>query len=119
LGYPGTYTAGTAKTTTGGSGTGCINILTVGVTGRVTTITSNSISLLDNITLYGMTESAWNGVFQIVVWSQIPFNVAMNVTTNAIFSINTSTTVLVDATASWDVNEYGSTASSAPNQLVQ
>jgi hypothetical protein len=49
----------------------------------------------------------WNGVFK--KWwyeSNTVFNVAMNVTTNAIFSINTSTTVLVDATASWDVNEY-------------
>jgi hypothetical protein len=107
-GSSGTYTAGTAKTTTGGSGTGCtINILTVGITGRVTTITSNSISLLDNVTLYGMTESAWNGVFQVIgMESNTVFNVAMNVTASAIFSINTSTTVLVDATASWDVNEY-------------
>jgi hypothetical protein len=44
--------------------------------------------------------------------------VAMNVTANAIFSINTSTTVLVDATASWDVNEYVGQLLSC-NQLVQ
>jgi hypothetical protein len=107
-GSGGIYTVGVGKTTSGGSGTGCtISITTVGVTSRITTITSNSISLLDNVTISGLSEGLWNGVFTVIgMESNTIFSVASAVTANAIFSSIATTTLLVDTSSNWDVNEY-------------
>jgi hypothetical protein len=53
-----------------------------------------------------LSEGLWNGVFTVIgMESNTIFSVASAVTANAIFS-SIATTLLVDTSSNWDVNEY-------------
>lgn len=102
------YTTGTGKAITGGTGTSCtIEITTVGATSLITTATNHFYRAGDSITFAGCTEAAWNAAHTIVgvpalnTFCVIPTAVAAMVAT-----ASQSTTVIVDPTRNWVVNEH-------------
>jgi len=101
------YTTG-VKATTGGTGTACtINVLTLGTIGTVATTYNNSFKTGETITISGGTEAAWNTTYTIKgVFSNTSFDVEITATANLAAASATSTTLLVDANETWDVNEH-------------
>ena len=102
-----TYTTG-IKATTGGTGTLCtINVLTVNTVATVTTTISNMLKTGDVISISGGTEAAWNTTYTILgVWGVTTFDIIITATANLSAALATSTTLLVDANETWDVNEH-------------
>lgn len=105
------YTTGIGKTTTVISGSGnaalTVNILTVGVVGRITTATSTNLYKGDTITIGGCTESLWNTTYSILaIDSTTTFDVLLSATTNAVNSFAQSTVLIVDASKNWTVGEH-------------
>lgn len=102
------YTTGTGKATTGGSGTGLsLNILTVGVVGRITTVQNTNLYSGDTVTISGCTEAAWNGTYNILaIDSLTTFDIPLTATGNAAASNSQSTSTIVDATKKWEINEH-------------
>ena len=106
------YTTGTGKATTNalGSGTGLtVNITAVGLTGRITTITQNSIKTGGSVTIKGCSEAAWNTTYTVVgtVYNGANiFEVVTTATADMVASTAHSATVLVDATRNWSTNEH-------------
>lgn len=102
------YTVGTGRAITGGTGTGCtIEITTVGTTALVTTATNHFYRAGDAITFAGCVESAWNGSHTIVGAPGLnTFCVIPTATTSMVATASQSTTVLVDPTKNWIVNEH-------------
>lgn len=103
-----TYTTGIGKATSGGTGTGCtIEITSVGTTGRITTIFNHFFKQGDTITVSGMTEAAWNTTYTILACDSVTtFDIIITASANAANATAQSTTVMVDSTATWDVNEH-------------
>jgi hypothetical protein len=102
------FTTGTGKATTGGTGTGCtIEITTVGVTCLITTATAMWFKTGDTITVSGCSEAAFNGSVSILcVGATTTFDIITTATANMVASNSQSTTVIVDPTKSWTVNEH-------------
>jgi hypothetical protein len=102
-----TYTTG-IKATTGGTGTLCtINVLTVGTVATVTTTINNMFKTGDAIGISGASEAAWNTSYTILgVWGVTTFDIVITATANLAAALATSTTLLVDANETWDVNEH-------------
>jgi hypothetical protein len=99
---------GTATTAVSGTGTGCtINVTVIGRTGLVTTITNNFLKIGDSVTIAGSSVAGWNGTYTILsVDNNTTFTVASTATASLTATSANSTTLLVDPTKSWDVNEH-------------
>ena len=103
-----TYSVTTAAATTGGTGTGLtINIVSVGVVGYVTTTLSHFFKIGDSVTIAGASESAWNTTYTIIGSDAVnTFDLAITATANLATAFSQSATLVVDASANWDVNEH-------------
>lgn len=103
------YATGTSATT-GGTGTGCtINITTIGTVGLITTNTAHFFKIGDSVTITGCSEAAWNTVYTIIGNDQTTtntFDIAITATANMANANTLSTSLIVDPTANWDVNEH-------------
>ena len=101
------YSVATSSTT-GGTGTGCtIAVTAVGTTGRIATTTNHPFAAGESITVKGMTESAWNTTYTILaVDSTSTLEFVITATANGSATASQSTTVIVDAAQTWDVNEH-------------
>lgn len=101
------YTTGAGKVTSGGSGSGCtINILTVGVVGKVTTASNHNLVIGDSVTIKGCNEAAWNNTYTILGCDALNvFEFLTTATATAVPTSTITTTLLVDATKSWATNE--------------
>lgn len=104
----GGYTTGTGKATTGGSGSGCtINITSVGTIGIAATTINHNFAIGDTVTLTGFTESAYNTTVTINGTSSLTdFSFITTATSNASFSNAITTSLMVDSTKNWAVNEH-------------
>lgn len=102
------FTVGTGRATTGGTGTGCtIEITAVGATANITTASNHFFKTGDVITFAGCSEAAWNTAHTILgVPAVNVFSVAVTATANMAATASQSTTVIVDSTKSWVVNEH-------------
>lgn len=103
------FTAGTGKTTSGGTGSGCtINITSVGITCYVTTATAHWFRTGDSVTVFGCTASSYNSTFTILgVDSTTSFSIAVSgVSASMVASNSQSTTLIVDSSKNWTINEH-------------
>ena len=102
------FTTGTGKATSGGSGTGCtINITQVGPTALITTASAHWFYNGATVSFAGCTESAWNTSHTIIgIDSTTSFSVIPTATANMSATSSQSTTVIVDASKNWVVNEH-------------
>jgi hypothetical protein len=102
------YSVTTGAATTSGTGTGLtINISTVGVVGYVTTTISHPFKIGDSVTIAGATESAWNTTYTIIGSdAATTFDIALTATASLTASSSQSGSLIVDASANWDVNEH-------------
>lgn len=103
-----TYTTGTGKVTTGGSGAGCtINITSTGNIGVLTTSIIHDLVINDSVSFTGATESAWNTSYNILgIQSSTVVEIPANGTLTAVPTYALATTLLVDLTKSWTPNEH-------------
>jgi len=99
---------GTATTTVSGVGSGCtINVLTIGRTGNVNTTISHPFKVGDTVTIAGSSVAGWNGTYTILgVDSNTAFVVASTATASLAVAFSTSTSLIVDTSRNWDVNEH-------------
>jgi hypothetical protein len=102
------YTVGTGKATTGGAGTGCtIEIMTVGATALVTTLTTHWFKTGQVVTFAGCTDAAWNAAHTIIgVNALSAFSVAVTAAASMGAALAQSTTTITDAAKNWIVNEH-------------
>jgi hypothetical protein len=102
------FTVGTGRATTGGTGTGCtIEITSVGATALITTATAHWFHRSEIITFAGCSEAAWNTQHTIIgVNSTTTFSVAVTATANMAAANSQSTTLIVDPSKNWIVNEH-------------
>jgi hypothetical protein len=98
--------------TTGGTGTlATVNISTVGIVCLVTTQIVHPFKIGDSVTIKGCTEAAYNttstiiGVDGVTATNPTTFEIATTATTNMAFTFAQSTSLVVDSSANWDVNE--------------
>ena len=103
-----TTSTGTATTTVSGSGTGCtINVTSIGRTGLLTTVTNHFFEKGDSVTISGSSVAGWNGTYTILsVDTNTTFTVASTATAALAATSSISTTLIVDCTKNWDVNEH-------------
>jgi len=102
------YAAGSSATT-GGSGTGLTITITVGKSAVVTTATNHDFRHGESLTIAGCaTDTSFNATFaNIGVGSSTTFSIAApSATASPTAAISQSTTVLVDASATWETNEH-------------
>ena len=104
------YAATTSSATTGGSGTSLTLTVTTGKSAVVTTATNHDFRHGESVTIAGCaTETTFNATFATIgVGSQTTFSIAANAAAAAspTAASSQSVTVLVDATATWEVNEH-------------
>lgn len=102
------FTTGTGKATTNGSGSGCtIEITAVGPTALITTSTAHWFKRGDSVTFAGCSEGLWNAAHTIIgVSSTSMFSVSTTATASMATAAVQSTTLLVDASKNWVVNEH-------------
>lgn len=105
------YTTGTGKATTVISGSGnaalTVNITSVGTVGRITASTNLNLYKGDSITIKGCTDSAWNTTYSILaIDSLTTFDIIITAAATAVASASQSTTVIVDSSKNWTVNEH-------------
>jgi len=104
------YTTGTGKATTAISGVGTgltVEITSIGTVGRITTATNLNLAVGDSITLAGIVEAAWNTTYTILAIDALnTFDIVITATATAVASNSQSTTVIVDASKNWAVNEH-------------
>lgn len=111
------FTVGTgrATTTTGGVGAGTgltIEITSVGETALITTASAHWFKANDSITFAGTSNASWNTSYTILgvpyssATAPTTFCVVSNVGANMTASNSQSTTVIVDASKNWIVNEH-------------
>jgi len=99
---------GTATTTVSGVGSGCtINVTSIGRTGLVTTAINHFLKIGDSITVAGSAVAGWNGTYTILsVDSSNQFTIASTATASLTSTFTTTTSLIVDSTKNWDVNEH-------------
>lgn len=104
------YTTGTGKATTNiiGSGSGLtIEITTIGTVGRLVTATNHNICKGDQFTISGITEALWDATYTAVgVDGLTGIDIITTATATGVITNSQSTTVLVDSTKNWAVNEH-------------
>lgn len=103
-----TYTTGSGKATTGGSGAGCtVNITSVGTIATFTTSINADIALGETLLFTGATESAWNASYSIIgIQSQTAYEAVTTATANAVAVNSLATNFLIDYTKNWTPNEH-------------
>jgi len=103
------YGVGTSATT-GGTGTGCtIGITSVGVVGYISTNINHFFKIGDPVSITGCSEAAWNNTYTIIGNDQTTnttFDIAITATANMVNANTLSTSLIVDPTATWDINEH-------------
>ena len=106
------YSVTTGAATTGGTGTlATVNISTVGVVCLVTTPITHPFKIGDSVTIKGCTEAAYNTAYTIIgvdgttAANPLTFDIATTATANMASASTQSTSLIVDASANWDVNE--------------
>jgi hypothetical protein len=102
------YAAGSSATT-GGSGSGLTITITVGKSAVVTTAINHDFRHGESLTIAGCaTDTSFNATFaNIGVGSQTTFSIAApSATASPTAASSQSVTVLVDASATWEVNEH-------------
>jgi len=104
-----TYTTGTGKATTIISGTGnnglTVNILVVGIVGRITTAMNVNLYKNDLVTFSG--DALWAGDYNILaIDSLTTFDIIITAAGNATALATQSVTVLVDSAKNWVINEH-------------
>lgn len=99
---------GTATTAVSGAGSGCtINVTAIGRTGLVTTGFSHFYKVGDVVTIAGSAVAGWNGTYTILSVDTIStFTIASTATASLTATSSNGTTLLVDSTKNWDVNEH-------------
>ena len=99
---------GSVTSIVSGSGSGCtINITAIGRTGLVTTPINQFLERGDSVTIAGSSVAGWNGTYTILsVDTNTTFTIASTATASLTATSSNSTTLLVDSTKSWDVNEH-------------
>lgn len=102
------FTSGAGKAITGGTGTGCtIEITAVGPTALITFASNTWFAAGQTITFMGCTDSAWNAPHTILgVNSPSQASVAVTAAANMVAAAAQTTTVIVDASQNWIVNEH-------------
>jgi hypothetical protein len=102
------FTVGTGKATTGGTGTLCtIEITAVGAVCKVTLASNHFLRTGDPITIAGCSEAAYNTTSNILcVTGLATFDIATTATASMMASTSQNTTVIVDASKNWTVNEH-------------
>jgi hypothetical protein len=106
-----TYTTGAGKSTTiisgGGNNALTVNITSVGTVGRITTTMNHNLSAGQNITIAGCNESAWNDTYSILAADSVTtFDIIITATLTAVATSTNTTTIIVDTTKNWTVNEH-------------
>ncbi len=103
-----TYTVGTGRATTGGSGSGCtIEITSIGTIGVITTSLSHDLNFGESVTLVGAIEAAWNTTYSILGFqSQTIFEVITTATASITSLYSQAASLLVDVTKNWTPNEF-------------
>lgn len=99
---------GTATTAVSGTGSGCtINVTSIGRTGVITTTTNHFLKVGDTVTIAGSSVAGWNGTYTILgVDTNTILTIASTATATLTATSANSTTLVVDSTKSWDVNEH-------------
>lgn len=102
------YTTGAGKVTTGGTGASCtVNISSVGNTARVTTVQNHNLVVGDAITIAGVSTANWNGSYNVLATDAVnSFDIVTTAVGAAAATSSQTTTLLVDPTKSWTVNEH-------------
>jgi len=101
------YATGTSATTGGTGSAATINISSVGTVGLVVTVINHFFKIGDSITFAGANEAAWNTTYTIIGCDALTqFDVAITATATAVATATQSTTLLVDPSKNWDVNEH-------------
>lgn len=105
-----TYTTGSGKATTNVTGTGTgltVDITTVGTVGRITLATNHNLLVGESVTFAGCNDAAWNGAFTILATDSLTtFDVIATAAGSMVASNIQSTTLIVDSTKNWAVNEH-------------
>ena len=99
---------GSVTSIVSGSGSGCtINITAVGRTGLVTTGINHFLKVGGSVTIAGSSVAGWNGTYTILsVDTNTTFTVASTATASLTATSVITTSLIVDSTKSWDVNEH-------------
>lgn len=111
------FTVGTGRATTqtGGLGTGSgltIEITSVGETALITTASAHLFKAGDTVRFSGCTNANWNSTYTILgipnsaAVAPTTFCIVSNVGSNMAATSSQSTTVIVDPTKNWIVNEH-------------
>jgi hypothetical protein len=102
------FTVGTGRATTGGAGSLCsIEITAVGATATITTASNHFLRTGDVVTFAGCTDAAWNANHTVLGSPSLTtFCVAVTAAANMAAASSQSTTVIVDPTKNWTVNEH-------------
>jgi hypothetical protein len=102
------FVVGTGKATSGGTGSGCtISITGVGTTCYVTTAIAHWYKTGDSVTISGCSAAAYNITSTILgVDSTTSFSIATTATASMAAASSQSTTMIVDSTKNWTVNEH-------------
>jgi hypothetical protein len=104
------YAIASGRTTTGGTGSGCtFEITALGTIGTVTTAFSHNFHAGDSVTFKGAdaATAAWNATYTILGTSGLTvFDVETTAAATAVALTAQSTSVIVDASKTWTVNEH-------------
>jgi len=99
---------GTATTTISGTGSGCtINVTAIARTGLLTTTINHFLKVGDTVTIAGSAVAGWNGTYTVLSADTLTtLTVASTATASMTFTSTASTSLIVDPTKNWDVNEH-------------
>jgi hypothetical protein len=105
------YGVAGARSTTGGSGNGActFNVTAVDIIGTITTAFSHNFQAGDSVTFMGadVATSAWNATYTIIGTSGLTtFDVVTTAAGSAVALTAQSSSVIVDASKTWTVNEH-------------
>ena len=102
------FAIGTGKTTSGGTGTLCtIEITSIGPTCLVTLATNHWFKTGQPVTFAGCTDALYNAQFTILCVGGITaFDISVSATASMVAANSQGTTVIVDPTVNWAVNEH-------------
>ena len=99
---------GTATTTISGTGSGCtINVTAIARTGLLTTTINHFLKVGDTVTIAGSAVAGWNGTYTVLSADTLTtLTVASTATASMTFTSTATTSLIVDPTRNWDVNEH-------------
>jgi hypothetical protein len=102
------YAVASGRTTTGGTGTSCtFEITAVSTIGTITTANNHNFQAGDSITFNGASDAAWNTTYTILGVSGLTtLDVITTAAGNATAATAQSTSVIVDASKNWTINEH-------------